>query len=347
MQPIELVTLLWRVIKVIEDAGERLIQEWEREGGPRGQGDKAEIDDEIEVFLRRELLSLFAADFWGEETGQSLTGDHYCWVVDPHDGTRDFLLGFPGSSISVALLRDRQPVLGVVYAPISSDRGKDCIAWTEGLPHLLRNRQAHPVDLPAGQLTEEDIVWLSAAAARKPYANIRLGAPARFIAMPSVAYRLARAAAGDGIGAVSLTELSGHDLAGAHALLTGAKGVLLNQSGKVLNYRNMDLVCVRCFGGAPEVCSELAKRPWGEALNEPSQQTRRLASRPRFPRIEVMQRAHACLAGLLIGDNFGAQVEFMDAREIAELIVMRPLRLRMEAFGASWRASPPMMVSSL
>jgi len=190
----ELESLLNAVIELVEDAGDRLIREWEREGGPRGHGDKAEIDNEIEVFLRQGLLSLHEADFWGEETGQALTGDRYCWVVDPHDGTRDFLKGLRGSSISVALLRDQQPVLGVVHAPISPDRGKDCIAWAEGLPYLLRNRQAHPVDLSTAQLTEQDTLWLSAAAARKPYANIKLCAPARFVAMPSVAYRLARAA---------------------------------------------------------------------------------------------------------------------------------------------------------
>ncbi|CEG54679.1 DraG protein [Stutzerimonas xanthomarina] len=323
----ELESLLNAVIELVEDAGDRLIREWEREGGPRGHGDKAEIDNEIEVFLRQGLLSLHEADFWGEETGQALTGDRYCWVVDPHDGTRDFLKGLRGSSISVALLRDQQPVLGVVHAPISPDRGKDCIAWAEGLPYLLRNRQAHPVDLSTAQLTDQDTLWLSAAAARKPYANIKLCAPARFVAMPSVAYRLARAAAGDGVGAVSLTELSAHDVAGAHALLIGAKGVLLNQSAEPLDYRNMELVCIRCFGGAPEVCAVLARRPWHEALNECSQQSRRLPSTPRFPRVELMRRAHACLAGLLIGDNLGAQVEFMDAREIAERCVQRPIQI--------------------
>lgn len=85
-----LVNLLDHVISLTEAAADLLVKEWEREGGPRGQGDKADVDREIEVFLRSGLLRLLDADFWGEETSQYLTRNPYCWVVDPHDGTADF-----------------------------------------------------------------------------------------------------------------------------------------------------------------------------------------------------------------------------------------------------------------
>jgi 3'-phosphoadenosine 5'-phosphosulfate (PAPS) 3'-phosphatase len=54
-------------------------------------------------------------------------------VVDPHDGTSASLAGERGSSVSIALLRDGVPVLGVVHAPRSPDRGPDTI------DHLPRN----------------------------------------------------------------------------------------------------------------------------------------------------------------------------------------------------------------
>ncbi|WP_371918097.1 inositol monophosphatase family protein [Pseudomonas sp. ACN5] len=85
--------------------------------------------------------------FGGEETGHVLTGHPWCWVIDPNDSTSDFLKGVKGSSISVGLLRHSIPVLGVVYAPITEDRGKDCLAWAEGMPYLLRNGQPVDVDL--------------------------------------------------------------------------------------------------------------------------------------------------------------------------------------------------------
>ncbi|MCY1365910.1 Fructose-1,6-bisphosphatase/inositol-1-monophosphatase [compost metagenome] len=71
------------------------------------------------MVLRRELLLLLDCDFWGEETGSRLTGHEYCWVVDPNDGTSDFLRGRRGSAVSVGLLHNAVPVLGVVYAPVT------------------------------------------------------------------------------------------------------------------------------------------------------------------------------------------------------------------------------------
>ncbi|WP_374442692.1 inositol monophosphatase family protein [Pseudomonas panipatensis] len=319
-----LTEILQDVISLAKSMGELLVQEWHRDGGPRGAGDKAEIDHEIEVRLRQELLALLDADFWGEETGSRLTGHPYCWVVDPHDGTSDFLQGLPGSSISIGLLHNQVPVLGVVHAPISPDRGSDCIAWAEGLPHLLRNGKPVNVDLSTAGLERSSIVWLSAAAMKKPGINSELCQPARFIAQSSIAYRLARAAIGDGVCGVSLVPLSAHDVAAGHALLRGAGGVLLRQDGKPLTYKSMGLVSSRCFGGAPAACEVLATRLWSRALQAPIEIQQVTLG---FPSVELMRRAAGCLAGLIAGDNIGAQVEFMDAASIAERCRARPLRM--------------------
>ena len=40
------------------------------------------------------------------------------WIVDPIDGTQTFSTGHPDWSVSIALVRDGRPVLGVIYAPI-------------------------------------------------------------------------------------------------------------------------------------------------------------------------------------------------------------------------------------
>ncbi|MCS7198627.1 MAG: inositol monophosphatase, partial [Candidatus Bipolaricaulota bacterium] len=42
----------------------------------------------------------------------------YEWIIDPIDGTTNFAHGFPFFSVSIALYRERQPVVGVVYDPI-------------------------------------------------------------------------------------------------------------------------------------------------------------------------------------------------------------------------------------
>lgn len=257
--------ILRQVIVAVERAGALLAAEYIRPGGRRGSGDKAEIDVEIEVLLRAELLALVDCDWWGEETGHVLTGYPFCWVVDPNDGTSDFLRGLAGSAISVGLLHDGKPVIGVVHAPVTPSGISDCIAWAKGMDHLLRNNNRIVVDLSDQKLSETATVMVSAAATHKPDINNQLCVPAEFYAMPSIAYRLAKVAAGDGVCGISLYPVSAHDVVAGHALLSGAKGVLIGEDGTPVQYiteATMAKVSGRVFGGAPSACSELNKRDW-------------------------------------------------------------------------------------
>jgi myo-inositol-1(or 4)-monophosphatase len=254
------------VVDRVLSAGKLLSAEWHRIGGPRGQGDKAAIDSEIEAQLRLDLLELLDCDFWGEETGTHMTGHEYCWVVDPNDGTGDFLQYRAGSAISVGLLHNAIPVLGVVYAPITPDGCEDCISWADGLPTLIRNNQTVHALLESLTLTSSSAVLVSTGALTKPETNAELCAPAGFIPMPSIAYRLARVAAGDAVVGVSLVPVSAHDVVGGHALLIGARGALLDQDGLPISYESkekMAIVSSRCFGGAPSACRALVQRDWG------------------------------------------------------------------------------------
>lgn len=258
-------TLLKAVIDSVQHAGERLIAEWQRPDVPRGYLDKADVDTEIELELRPVLLELLSCDFWGEETGAALSGDQHCWAVDPNDGTADFLKGLKGSAISVGLLRDGRPVLGVVYAPVTPSRGPDCIAWAEGMEHIYRNGEHLAPSLHNAGLSPESKVLVSAAARRKPAINADLCAPAQPLPTTSIAYRLAAVAAGDGVAGVSLVTTSAHDVVAGHAILLGAGGVLLDQSGVEISYTSradLAVTSTRCFGGARAACDELSKRDW-------------------------------------------------------------------------------------
>lgn len=255
------------VIESVLAAGKILAAEWQRPNGPRGIGDKADVDIEIEHVLRKDLLSLIDCDFWGEETESRLTGAELCWVVDPNDGTADFLKGNPGSAISVGLLHNKQPILGVVYAPVTNDRGPDCIAWEAGLHGLIRNGRHIKPCLSHQALSSGTQVLVSTAATTKPELNAELCAPANFVPRPSIAYRLALTAAGEAVAGISLVPVGAHDVVAGHALLIGAEGVLLNQDGYPITYSTQEKlgqVSSRCFGGSPEACRELSTRGWGK-----------------------------------------------------------------------------------
>jgi len=60
-----LADILAQTVDAVTHAGELLIAVWGRVGGPRGEGNRAEVDMEIEAVLRSQLLGLLCCDFWG------------------------------------------------------------------------------------------------------------------------------------------------------------------------------------------------------------------------------------------------------------------------------------------
>ena len=270
--PLDLEALVDQVCLHVTEAGARLIAERARPEGRRGAGDSAPVDIEIELDLRTALLALWPSRFVGEELGvlpcpahASLEQQRTCWVVDPHDGTRDFLRGLGGSSISVALLDDGHPVLGVVYAPMPPDRGPDLIAWAKGAGPVRRNGisldHALALALTDPKLVQGSHVLMSRSATQRSEESAALVAPASFIPMTSIAYRLARVAAGDAVATLTLHGARSWDIAAGHALLLGAGGELYDEGGSPVRYgSNGEGTVKACFGGAPAAALELVTR---------------------------------------------------------------------------------------
>ncbi|OIQ31297.1 MAG: hypothetical protein BM562_08320 [Alphaproteobacteria bacterium MedPE-SWcel] len=81
-------------------------------------------DQAVEAMLRDRILTAFPDDgFLGEETGQTAYGP-FTWVVDPIDGTTNYLHGLPEWGVSIACLRKTEIVLGAIALP-----DLDRIAW--------------------------------------------------------------------------------------------------------------------------------------------------------------------------------------------------------------------------
>ncbi len=318
--------ILPRVIAIVENAGGRLAAEFSRPEGPRGHDDKADIDVELELFLRDALLALCPGRFVGEECGIIDAPDApWCWLVDPQDGTRAFLQGKRGSAVSVALLHNAVPVLGVVYAPDAPDLGPDMIAWAAGMDHLLRNGEKWHIDLSERDLSPGEFVYMSHHSPRRPIVNAQRATPARFIPMPSIAYRMARVAVGDGVATASTSGPGDLDYAAGHALLIGAGGIMIDQTGGPVTYTQLGFSKVeKCFAGAPKAVHALAARNWTAATlangeTDPRRATRVELSWPRLPESRMLNRAQGCLLGQIIGDSLGSLVEFKSPGEIAAL----------------------------
>jgi ADP-ribosylglycohydrolase/fructose-1,6-bisphosphatase/inositol monophosphatase family enzyme len=313
-------------IEAAREAGALLRQEFHRPGGPRGAGGHAEIDHLAEELIQKRLLAAFPWAYRGEEMGQRDSGDdHYLWLVDPNDGTAAYLKGWRGSAVSIAVLRDGVPVLGVVYAFGYPDDDGDLIAWAEGCS-LTRNGRAVTARLAKARLDAgpkpPPVVFVSQDADNNPQANIACVRPARFIALPSIAYRLARVAVGDGVAAVSLNAPGDWDYAGGHALLRAGGGVLIDERGKEVTYSRDGRSSTRwCFGGSPAAVRELSKRDWskvftpGPAASPPFCLARPVPGRA-IADAGKLARAQGCLLGQLAGDSLGGLVEFKPAEAI-------------------------------
>ncbi|MGO4387307.1 inositol monophosphatase [Microvirga sp. 2YAF29] len=80
-----------------------------------------EADIALDTFLKDQLLTLLPEAGWlSEETTDNpeRLKRRHVWVVDPIDGTRAFASGHPDWAISIALVTDGEPVLGILHAPI-------------------------------------------------------------------------------------------------------------------------------------------------------------------------------------------------------------------------------------
>src|SRR6266481_6659384 len=73
-------------------------------------------DREVEALIRTRLAEAFPDDgFLGEESGGA-AGER-CWVVDPIDGTNNFLRGVPLWGVSLAYAIAGEPVIGLIHLP--------------------------------------------------------------------------------------------------------------------------------------------------------------------------------------------------------------------------------------
>ena len=82
----------------------------------------SEVDRAAEADAVREIRRAFPDhSILAEEGGASGTHSRFTWVIDPLDGTSNYLRGFPHYAVSIAQMDRDEPVLGVVYDPVRDE----------------------------------------------------------------------------------------------------------------------------------------------------------------------------------------------------------------------------------
>ena len=115
-----------RLESIVAHAGEIALGLWPGAGAELDSWEKTpgspvcEADLAVDAFLKRELGALLPSAGWlSEETvdnPERLERD-LIWLVDPVDGTRDFIRGRKGWAVSVALISAGRPLIGTLCAP--------------------------------------------------------------------------------------------------------------------------------------------------------------------------------------------------------------------------------------
>lgn len=131
-------------------------------------------DVAVQGFLKRELLALLPeADFFGEEGDHAKLTQPWTFIVDPIDGTTNFVRRLHYSNISVALAHDGQVEYAVVYDPFADElfsAQKDCGAFCNGLPIRVSDKDvAHAVFLCGSTIYDRSLTERSFSLMRQLY----------------------------------------------------------------------------------------------------------------------------------------------------------------------------------
>jgi len=207
-------------IEAALDAAERVLVDFTpgsvecsyKEGDdPLTEADLA-VDDVLRTVLPR------PGEGWlSEETADDRTrlGRERVWIVDPIDGTREFVAGVPEWCVSIALIADGAPVAGGIMNPATGERIVGAVE--EG----VRYQGDRPA--VAAQSLDGALVGASRSERGRGEWERFEGQPFEIVPMGSVAYKIALVAAGRLDATWTLCPKNEWDLAGGAALLAAAE----------------------------------------------------------------------------------------------------------------------------
>lgn len=245
-------TLATRIGEIAAEAGALAlarfrteVKRWEKSPGQL----VCEIDLAVDAMLRERLSALLPGAGWlSEETADNpdrLDCEHI-WVVDPIDGTRDYLRGRPGWAVSVALVERGQPVVGVLAAPARDEHWMAVSgqgAWRNGIRlHAADRRELSGARVPADALSKADRDFVTVA---KPN---------------SIALRMAMVAAGEADLLATLRWGHEWDIAAAVLIARESGAVVTDALGGALSFNTPRAEAFGLLATAPGIHAAAAER---------------------------------------------------------------------------------------
>lgn len=226
------------VAQIAAEAGQVAFARWRTDIATAHKADGSpvcQVDLDVDAMLRARLSALLPDAGWlSEESADNADrlARSRIWVVDPIDGTRDYVRGRPGWAVSIALVENGCPVIGVLDAPAREEAWRAVAgghAWRNGIRLAAADRtKLVGARFPADALAKADRDTF--VAAPKPNA---------------IALRIAMVAAGEADLVATLRWGNEWDIAAAVLIATEAGARATDALGGGLTFNKPD---PRAFG---------------------------------------------------------------------------------------------------
>jgi myo-inositol-1(or 4)-monophosphatase len=215
----------------------------------------SEVDLECDALLRKRLSALDPDAGWlSEETADSAERllQSKAWVVDPIDGTRDFIRGRTGWAVSVALVEGGKVRLGVLDAPARGQQWRAEAgggAWLNGQRLRVSDREELPgARVPADTLpkTDADLIGV-----KRPN---------------SIALRIAMLAAGEVDLVATLRWGREWDIAAAALIAQEAGAIVTDALGRPIRFNSTSAEAFGVLASVPSIHQAAVQRLFVRAL---------------------------------------------------------------------------------
>ena len=216
-----------------------------------GHDPVTEADRAIDAILRQNLLH--DGEGWlSEESVDDLSrlDKESVWVVDPLDGTREFVKGIPEFCASIGYVKNGSPVAGGILNPVTNETFVGAVD-----SGVLYNGR------PARTSQRKDLQGASALASRS---EVKRGewkkfekGPLHIVAMGSAAYKLARVSAGLADITFTLTPKNEWDVAAGAALVLSGGGFVTTLDNNPLRANNRNPLLSGLITGGPNLREDL------------------------------------------------------------------------------------------
>jgi len=112
-------------IKILKEAGDKLLKSFNKTKIDHYKGTQdicTNLDIEVEDFIIGKIQRKYPThNILSEERGEIIGKSNYTWVIDPLDGSKHYLRGLPLFCISLALLQNKDVILGAVFNPSTGE----------------------------------------------------------------------------------------------------------------------------------------------------------------------------------------------------------------------------------